>query len=69
MKMPIHLNYETLPEAHSWNVGKNYRVKLVLRQTGSSENGADFEVVDATSLEDSDKGHRFFLSEGGSYKA
>ena len=65
IKIPIEL----LPEARNWSVGKVYRVKMVLRQTGAGENYAEFEVVDATSLENPDKATRFFISEGGAYKS
>lgn len=65
----VVIPFDMLPEAKSWDNGKVYRVKLVLRQTGSSESGATFDVVDASSLEMRDKSARaYMLSDGGSYK-
>lgn len=69
-KPVAHIPYSTLPEAKDWRVGKTYRTKTVLRQVGAHENGAEFEIVDATSLESDDKvRQRYFLSDGGSYRA
>lgn len=69
-KPMMRIPYDTLPEARDWRVGKTYRAKTVLRQVGSHEDGAEFELVDATSLESQDKGRqRYFLSDGGSYRA
>ena len=67
-KPMVHIPFDILPESRNWSVGKAYRVRLVLRQTGSTEDGATFEVVDATSLEPADKGKRYFVSESGSLK-
>ena len=67
-KPMIHaLSFDLLPESKNWKVGKSYRVKLVLRQVSVSESGADFEIVDATSLEPEDKGRRKFTSDSGTY--
>jgi hypothetical protein len=63
----IFLPYEVLPDAKEWRVGKNYRTKMVVKQTGMSEQGANFNVVDATSLELRDKAKAHFLSDGGTY--
>ena len=68
LKPVVHIPFEILPEGQNWKVGQNYRVRVVLRQVGSSEHGAEFEVVDATSLESPDKGRRVFTSEGGAYR-
>jgi len=64
----FYLSFDKLPESKTWQVGKAYRVKVVLRQTGSDENGATFEVVDATSMEPADKHKQRFLSDGGYFK-
>lgn len=64
----VDITFDKLPEAKDWKVGKAYRVKTVLRMTGSDEDGATFEVVDATSMEPADKGKQSFLSEGGYFK-
>ena len=64
----VHISFDVLPEGRNWQVGKAYRVRLVLRQTEIGEDGATFEVVDATSLEPSDKGKRYFTTESGSLK-
>lgn len=61
----VDITFDKLPEAKDWKVGKAYRVKVVLRMTGSDEDGATFEVVDANSLEPTDKSKRRYLSEGG----
>lgn len=65
----VHIPFDILPEGQHWQVGKSYRVRLVLRQTGTYEKGAMYEIVDATSLEPADKGRRYFMSESGSIKA
>lgn len=65
LKNTIFIPFEKLPEGRLWEVGRAYRVKTVLRQVGTKEDGAEFEVVDATSLEPEDKGKRHYLTEGG----
>lgn len=62
--------FEILPEAKSWQVGKTYRVKMVLRQTGMDEQGATFDILDASSLDTADiPGRRkWFLSDSGSLR-
>ena len=64
-KPTIHIPYDVLPESHTWAVGKAYRVRVVLRQTGTNKDGATFEIIDAASLEPSDKKKRYYLTEGG----
>ena len=59
--------FDILPESRDWRVGRTYRTKMVMKQVGMNEHGANFDVVDATSLEPKDSRKRFFLSEGGSY--
>lgn len=59
--------FDVLPEAREWKVGKVYRTKMVLKQVGMDENGANFEVIDATSLETRDIHKRYYLSDSGSY--
>ena len=68
-KSKIFVPFDKLPEGRNWQVGQSYRVRLVLRQVGIEENGATYEVVDATSLEREDKGRRYYTSENGSLKA
>ena len=69
-KQMIHLPFDVLPEGKHWEVGQSYRVKLVLRQVGQHEDSADFEVVDATSLEADDKAKRkFMMTTDGVYKS
>ena len=67
-KTEVEIPFATLPEGQSWKVGQAYRVKVVLRMTGQDEDGATFEIVDATSLEPTDKANRKWLSEGGYLK-
>ena len=69
MKPIVHIPFDVLPEGRSWSVGKSYRVKAVLRQTGVSEDGAMFEIIDATSLEPNDQQKRRFMSDGGYTKS
>ena len=64
----VYIPFEVLPEGQYWKVNSAYRVKLVLRQVSLDENGASFEVVDATSLESDDRGKRHFYSDGGVLK-
>ena len=69
MKPIVHIPFDILPEGRDWKVGKSYRVRLVLRQVNVGEHGAEFEVVDATSLEPADKGRRYYSTESGTLKA
>lgn len=64
-KPTISIPFTLLPEGRFWEVGRSYRVKAVLRQVTTSELGASFELVDATSLEPEDKGKRHYLTDGG----
>ena len=68
-KSKIFISFDKLPEGRSWKLGMSYRVRLVLRQVGTEETGATYEVVDATSLEREDKGRRYYTSENGALKA
>lgn len=63
----VHITYEQLPEAREWKVGKKYHVKMALKQVSMGEKGADFEVVDATSMEGRAHRSKRFLSGEGSY--
>ena len=66
---PIRLSFAELPEAAYWKVGKTYRVKFVLKQVGQDESGASFDLIDANSLESTDRDiQRFIHSEGGYMK-
>ena len=60
--------YSVLPDSREWRVGHTYRAKMVMKQIGTDEKGANFEVVDATSLEPNEARKRYFLSDGGSYR-
>ena len=64
---PTYIPYGVLPEAREWRVGRTYRTKMVMKQIGQTERGANFDVVDATSLEPNESRKRYFLSDGGSY--
>ena len=64
----IHIPHDLLPESKTWTIGKIYRVKLVLKQVSAYEDGTDFEIVDANSLESEDKGRRYFTTEAGILK-
>ena len=72
MEMPkptIYIPFEVLPEGKTWKNGRSYRVKSVLRQVSTDEQGASFEVVDATSLEPGDaERRRHFNSDNGVIK-
>ncbi len=65
----MNIPFKLLPEAKFWQVGKNYRAKVVLKEIGADETGANFEVVDATGIDptDADNRRRWFISDGGSY--
>lgn len=66
---PITITHDKLPDSKDWKVGETYRVKMVLKQVASREDSAEFEIVDASSLEPNDKAKRkFLLSEGGMIK-
>lgn len=65
----VFIPYELVPESMHWKSGNNYRVNAVLKQIGTSKEGALFELVDAYSLEPDDKGKRkYLLSSEGSYR-
>ena len=70
LKQTTHIPYEVFPESRDWRIGRTYRAKVVVKQVGQDEKGANFEVVDATSLEGNDNSARrkYYLSEGGSYR-
>jgi len=51
----IYITFDRLPEAVNWKIGQAYRVKTVLRQISSDEEGAIFQIVDATSMEPVDR--------------
>ncbi len=64
-KSMVTIPYSVLDEAQDWKNGKVYRVKMVLKQTGSSENSADFEILDASSMNGSPaKSHDYFTDTG-----
>lgn len=65
----VSIPFEILPEGKFWKVGQSYRVRVVLRQTSTGEDGASYELVDATSMEsaDSSKG-KYLRSENGMVK-
>ena len=65
----MFVSFDLLPEARDWKVGKTYRVKMVLKQTSESEEGASFDIVDASSLEPAERGKSYFMTEGGTLKA
>ena len=49
MKPRLHLDFETLPEAKKWRVGKKYKIPLEVKQTDMDEHMAGFEVMSAHS--------------------
>lgn len=61
------VSYDVLPEAREWSVGQTYRAKMVLRGISQDENGVEFQVLDASSLEPKDRANQIFMSEGGIY--
>lgn len=69
-KSTVFIPYELLPESHNWKPGETYRIKAVLKQINTGIDGATFEVMDATSLEVSDRGMlgRHYMSDEGMYK-
>lgn len=67
-KEELYIPFNMMPEGRMWKVGQTYRVKLVVKQTSVNEDGAEFEIVDATSLEPVDKRNRVYMTEGGYIK-
>lgn len=63
----VYIPFELLPEGKTWVNGRNYRLKMVLRQSSSDEYGATFEIVDATSLEPIDSEVRTTITSDGGY--
>ena len=63
-KPQVFIPYNLLPEAKDWKNGRVYRVRAVLRQTGSSEQGSTFELEDAVSL-DGEKAATYLTSDDG----
>ena len=41
----LHLSFDTLPVAKEWEVGTEYEIKLLVRQTSMHESGASFAVI------------------------
>ena len=68
MKMPVHISFDQLPDAKEWKVGQKYHVNMVLKQVAMGEKSAEFEIVDATSMEDRAGKAKYFLSGDGSYR-
>jgi hypothetical protein len=64
----ISIPLDLLPEGKDWTIGKVYRVRIVLKKVGASEDDAQYELADATSLEPEDKGRRFYVSDSGTLK-
>lgn len=46
---PISLSFDQLPEAQDWKDGETYQITV--RQVSHDEESADFEVVDAGTLD------------------
>ena len=63
----ISISFDQLPEAREWKVGQKYHVSLVVKQTGMSENSAEFAIVDVTSMEERAGRAKKFLSGEGSF--
>ena len=61
----VVIPFNLLPEGQSWRIGQSYRVRVVLKQLGKHEDHAEFELVDATSLESPDKGSRHLSTNEG----
>lgn len=68
-KATVTIPFSLLPESQNWRVGKSYRVRLVVHQISTTETGAEFEIVDAISLEEMERTGRHFVSENGMLKA
>ncbi len=68
-KKRIFIPFSLLREGKRWEVGRSYLIKIVARETGQEEDGATFQIIDATSLEPEDGARRKFLySDGGMFK-
>lgn len=67
MKHNTFISYDVLPQARDWRVGRTYRVKVVIKQISQMEEGAEFQVVSAESLEPKNARKRAFTSDSGSY--
>lgn len=67
-KPNVYIPFSLLPESRQWHISKAYRVRVILRQTSLSESGANFEIIDTLSLEPSDKGRRYMVTESGILK-
>ena len=65
LKPLVSLPFHLLPEGQSWRIGQSYRVRVVLKQLSKHEGHAEFEIVDATSLETPDKGSRHISTNEG----
>lgn len=64
----VYLPFSILPESKDWSIGQSYRVKLVLKQSSLSEDGANFTIVDASSMDPINRGKRTMSTEGGYLK-
>ena len=63
----VFIPFELLPEARFWQIGRSYRVETRLRQLDMSLEGANFEVVETTSLSYKDKETHKFLAGQSTY--
>ena len=65
----MYIPFELLGDAQHWEVGQTYRIKVVVKQKSLDENGAEFEIVDASSLESPKRGEPSNVSsDSGTYR-
>lgn len=67
-KLTLFVPFDLMPESESWGIGNTYRAKVVLKQISTVENGALFELIDASSLEPGDSSKRRYITDGGYMK-
>ena len=66
-KLLATITFDQLPEAREWKVGKKYHVQMVLRQMSMNEDSAQFEIIDATSMDGRAERSKHYLSGDGTY--
>ncbi|MCK9370412.1 hypothetical protein M0R04_10930 [Candidatus Dojkabacteria bacterium] len=69
MKPVVYIPYDRLTAGKDWEIGQTYRIKLIVKQKTKDEDGAMFEIIDASSLEMPGRKERAEIhSDSGTYK-
>jgi len=61
----LHLDFNMLPESRTWQIGRTYKLEIIVQQKSMDDSSASFEVSSAKSLNPKDKKTRTYLTDGG----